>query len=130
MFNESLNRFKLDSTRFQHFFTFSTMLDDLFKRTEHLIQQSVECKLKQILKPFKQALRIAQFRALFMNRIEPYSGNEVVNWYFLGVDITCCHSHTDKTDTFYNFRNSRRAPPPSYVKVSSGGDDTCSTLEI
>ena len=33
------------------------MLDDLFKRTEHLIQQSVECKLKQMLKPFKRALR-------------------------------------------------------------------------
>ena len=28
------------------------------------------------------------------------------------------------------FRNSRRAPPPSYVKVSPGGDDACSTLEI
>ena len=35
--NESLNRFELDST----FFT----LDDLFKRTEHLVQQSVECML-------------------------------------------------------------------------------------
>ena len=32
------------------------MLDDLFKRTEHLVQQSVECKLKQMLKPFKRAL--------------------------------------------------------------------------
>ena len=55
MLNESLNRFKLDSTRFQQtstFFTFSTMLDDLFKRTEHLVQQSVECMLKQMLKPF------------------------------------------------------------------------------
>ena len=20
-----------------------------------------------------------------------------LNWYFLGVDISCCHSHTDKT---------------------------------
>ena len=26
------------------------MLDDLFKRTEHLVQQSVECMLKQIFK--------------------------------------------------------------------------------
>ena len=31
------------------------MLDDLFKRTQHLVQQSVECMLKQTLKPFKQA---------------------------------------------------------------------------
>ena len=92
MLNESLNQFKLDSTRFQHAFnklstrfqhafntlstrfqqafntlstrfqhafnklsttfTFSTM----FKRTEHLVQQSVECKLKQMLKPFKRVL--------------------------------------------------------------------------
>ena len=57
MLNESLNRFKLDSTHFQQtstFFTLSTMLDDLFKRTEHLVQQSVECMLKQMLKPFKR----------------------------------------------------------------------------
>ena len=57
MLNEILNRFKLDSTRFQQtsiFFTFSTMLDDLFKRTEHLVQQSVECMLKQMLKPLKR----------------------------------------------------------------------------
>ena len=48
--NESLNRFKFDSTRFQqafNIFTFSTMLDDLFKSTEHLVQQSVECMLKK-----------------------------------------------------------------------------------
>ena len=56
MSNGSLNRFKLDSVRFQHFFTLSTMLDDLFKRTEHLVQQSVECMLKEMLKPFKRAL--------------------------------------------------------------------------
>ena len=35
------------------------MLDDLFKRTEHLVQQSVECKLMQVLKPFKRALTVA-----------------------------------------------------------------------
>ena len=33
------------------FFTLSTMLDDLLKRTENLVQQSVECMLKQMLKP-------------------------------------------------------------------------------
>ena len=32
------------------------MLDYLFKRTEHLVQRSVECMLKQILKLFKRAL--------------------------------------------------------------------------
>ena len=36
------------------------MLDDLFKRTEHLFQQSVECKLKQMLKPFKRAFTDAE----------------------------------------------------------------------
>ena len=36
------------------------MLDDLFKRTEHLVQQSVECKLKQMLKPFKRAFTDAE----------------------------------------------------------------------
>ena len=34
------------------------MLDDLFKRTEHLVQQSVERMLKQILKPFKRAFTL------------------------------------------------------------------------
>ena len=38
------------------FFTFSTMLDDLFKRTEHLVQQSVEYMLKQMLKPLTRTL--------------------------------------------------------------------------
>ena len=32
------------------------MLDHLFKRTQHLVQQSVERMLKQMLKPFKRAL--------------------------------------------------------------------------
>ena len=32
------------------------MLNDLFKRPRHLVQQSVERMLKQILKPFKYAL--------------------------------------------------------------------------
>ena len=32
----------------------SMYVDELFKRTEHLVQQSVECMLKQILKPFKR----------------------------------------------------------------------------
>ena len=54
MLNESLNRFKLDSTSFQHFLRFQTMLDELFKRTEHLVQRSGECMLKQMLKPFKR----------------------------------------------------------------------------
>ena len=31
------------------------MLGELFKRPKHLIQQSVERVLKQMLKPFKQA---------------------------------------------------------------------------
>ena len=34
------------------------MLDDLLERTQHLVQPSVECVLKQMLKPFKQALRL------------------------------------------------------------------------
>ena len=34
------------------------MLDDLFKRIEHLVQQSVECMLKQLLKPLKRALKV------------------------------------------------------------------------
>ena len=33
----------------------SSMLDDLFKRTQHLVQQMVECILNEILKSFKQA---------------------------------------------------------------------------
>ena len=36
------------------------MLDDLFKRTEHLVQQSVECMLKQMLKLFKRAFTLLQ----------------------------------------------------------------------
>ena len=58
MLNESLNQFKFDSTRFQQAFniffsfTLSTMLNDLFKRPRHLVQQSVERMLKQMLKPF------------------------------------------------------------------------------
>ena len=38
------------------------MLNDLFKRTEYLVQQSVECKLKQMLKPFKRALMSNRMR--------------------------------------------------------------------
>ena len=43
-------------------FMFSTMLDDLFKHTKHLVQQSVECKLEQMLKPFKWALRVTSMK--------------------------------------------------------------------
>ena len=25
----------------------------------------------------------------------------LLNWYFLGVDINCCHSHTDKTQVLF-----------------------------
>ena len=41
MLKENLNRFKLDSTRFQRafdIFTLSAMLDNLFKRTEDLVR--------------------------------------------------------------------------------------------
>ena len=59
MLRESLNLFKLDSTSFQHFLRFQeSVLDDLFKRTEHLAQQSVECMLKQLLKRFKRAFSV------------------------------------------------------------------------
>ena len=45
------------------------MLDDLFKRTEHLVQQSVEYKLKQMLKPFKRAFTDAEesYKYLMIN---------------------------------------------------------------
>ena len=59
MLNESLNQFKFDSTHCQQAFsTLSTMLNDLFKRPRHLIQQSVEGMLKQMLKPFKRTLSL------------------------------------------------------------------------
>ena len=53
--NESLNQFKLDLKN-----TLSTMLNDLFKYPRHLVQQSVERTLKQMLKPFKRAFTPAQ----------------------------------------------------------------------
>ena len=37
----------------------------------------------------------------------------LMNWYFLGVDITCCHSHTDKTQvTFIIFEIHSAHPRP------------------
>ena len=55
MLNEGLNQFRLDSTSFQQFiFSLSAMLNDLFKHPRHLVQQSVERMLKQMLKPFKR----------------------------------------------------------------------------
>ena len=46
MLNESLNQFKFDSTRSQRafdiFFTLSTMLNDLFKRSRHLRARVLE----------------------------------------------------------------------------------------
>ena len=57
MFNESLNQFKFDSARFQQafniFYTFNNV-----GRPLHWVQQSVEPMLKQMLKPFKRALRL------------------------------------------------------------------------
>ena len=50
--NESLNRFKFDSTPKKKL---STMLDDLFKRSQHLVQESVEHMLTRMLKPLKRA---------------------------------------------------------------------------
>ena len=44
------------------FFTLSTMLNDLFKRPQHLVQQGVERMLNQMSKPFKRALKGHQNR--------------------------------------------------------------------
>ena len=54
-----------------------------------------------------------------------------LNWYFLGVDISCCHSHTDESGTFYNFIGvvfeTPGAHPRSLVyRGSPGGADMCS----
>ena len=92
--NESLNRFNLDSTRFQqafNIFTFSTMLDDLFKRTEHLVQQSVECKLKQMLKPFKRAFTDAEesYKYLMIN-------------FFKLLEIFASHSKWTKKEPWWS----------------------------
>ena len=34
------------------------------------------------------------YKGVFIFRIFPFF---FINWYFLGVNIICCHSHTDKT---------------------------------
>ena len=52
-----LNLIQHPFNKLSTFFYASTMLDDLFRRTKHLVQQSVECTLKQLLKPFKRVLR-------------------------------------------------------------------------
>ena len=54
-----------------------------------------------------------------------------LNWYFLGVDISCCHSHMDESGTFYNFIGvvfeTPGAHPRSLVyRGSPGGADMCS----
>jgi len=80
MLNENLNHFKFDSTHFQqafNFFTFSTMLKALFKRSRHLVQQSVEGMLKQMLKPFRQAFS-AQCACLAINGDESRSGKSLM----------------------------------------------------
>ena len=50
-----------------------------------------------------------------------------LNWYFLGVDISCCHSHTDKTRVPFIIL---QHPRPLMYRGSTGGADTCSALEI
>ena len=62
--NESLNQFTRDSTGFQqafNIFYIFNKLNDLFKRLRHLVQQSVESMLKQMLKPFKQAFTLQNY---------------------------------------------------------------------
>ena len=55
-----------------------------------------------------------------------------LNWYFLGVDINCCHSHTDKTQVpFIILKESFSKFPARILALfwgSSEGADTCSTL--
>ena len=51
-----LNWIQQAFTKLSTFFTLSTMLNDLFKRPQHLVQQSVELMLKQMLKLFKRVL--------------------------------------------------------------------------
>ena len=58
MLSESLNRFKLDSTRFQQAFNIFYAFNNVgppVQTTEQLVQQSVECMLKQKLKLLKRA---------------------------------------------------------------------------
>ena len=54
---------------FSTFFTLSTMLNDLYKRSQHLVQRSVERMLSQMLKPFKRAFTF--LRALAVPREAP-----------------------------------------------------------
>ena len=59
MLNESFNHFKFDSTRFQQAFNILYTFNNFerpVKTSRHLVQQSVELMLKQMLKPFKRAL--------------------------------------------------------------------------
>ena len=35
----------------------------------------------------------------------------LMNWYFLGVDITCCHSRTDKTQVTFTIFEIHSAHP-------------------
>ena len=45
----------------------------MFKRTEHLVQQSVECKLKQMLKPFNPLTPMSD-----QDWISPYNINTIL----------------------------------------------------
>ena len=77
MLNESLNRFKFDSTRFQqsfNVFPLLTVLDDLFKYPHHLFQQSVERMLNQMLKPFELAFNVV-FQAEIITCIMYFPGS-------------------------------------------------------
>ena len=85
MLNESLDQFNFDSTLFQQafniFYAFNNVQDDLFKRPQHLVQQSVERKLqlKQLLKPFEPALRacewVTHFRSLALDNVMVQASN-------------------------------------------------------
>ena len=62
MLNENLNQFKFDSTRFQQAFDIIYAFNNFERRTcsnayDIWLNNCTECLLKQMLKPFKRALR-------------------------------------------------------------------------
>ena len=60
VFSDRISLPILDNPQLSTLFTLSTMLNDLFKRPRHLVQQSVQPKLK--FKWFKQDLRVVCYK--------------------------------------------------------------------
>ena len=104
-------------------FTLSAILNDLFKRPRHFVQQSVESMLKQMLKPFKRAFIVLVYIiqwSIYSIKKSGKRGLFLAIWLLHAFGIFSCMRSQDSPTKIYmtpSFGLSNRSNPRSLLRL-------------